>query len=278
MEVDALQPTAGPARAILKLYDRRFAAQLRKDKTIDPWTTDHESAYIDFVYSSRAQGFLDKLRNDDDFEEPKEGWDIAENETYLHDLCIDMFKVETTVYTRLQSHQGARIPRLLMPVTLSIKPLYLENGVDSAPPDSELFQVNGILLELIPGFTLAQLDECKAPRTSWQAIIDQAIQTVHVLSDHNILNGDIRASNILITQDAKAQGGYRVIMIDFAQCRFRGEDESDLKWGRAKWSQDEEGAIGAVMKARLKKIGFNLKYKRSMRYLEWAEREEDKAN
>ena len=67
-------------------------------------------------------------------------------------------------------------------------------------------------------------------------------------------------------------------MIDFAQCRFRGEDESDLKWGRAKWSQDEEGAIGAVMKARLKKFGFNLKYKRSMRYLEWAEREGDKEN
>ena len=275
MEVDVLQPVTGPVRAILKLYDRRFAAQLRKDQTNDPWTTDRESAYIDFVRSGRAQDFLDKLRNDDDFEEPEEGWDIAENETYLHDLCIDMFKTETTVYTKLRSYQGTRIPRLFAPVTLRIKPLHLENGVDSAPPDSELFQVHGILLELIPGFTLAQLDEDKAPRTSWQAIVDQAIQTVHILSDHNILNGDIRTSNILITPDADAQGGYRVIMIDFAQCRFRGEDESDLKWGRAKWSQDEEGAIGLVMKARLKKIGFNLKYEGSMRYLEWAEGEGD---
>lgn len=134
-----LQPATSPARAILKLYDRRFAAQLRKDKTIDPWTTDYESAYIDFVRSSRAQDFLDKLRNDDDFEEPEEGWDIAENETYLHDLCIDMFKAETTVYTKLQSYQGTQIPRLFALATLSIKPPYLENGVDSAPPDSELF-------------------------------------------------------------------------------------------------------------------------------------------
>ena len=275
MEVDVLQPVTGPARAILKLYDRRFAAQLRKDQTNDPWTTDRESAYIDFVRSGRAQDFLDKLRNDDDFEEPEEGWDIAENETYLHDLCIDMFKTETTAYTKLRSYQGTRIPRLFAPATLRIKPLHLENGVDSTPPDSELFQVHGILLELIPGFTLAQLDEDKAPRTSWQAIVDQAIQTVHILSDHNILNGDIRTSNILITPDADAQGGYRVIMIDFAQCRFRGEDESDLKWGRAKWSQDEEGAIGFVMKARLKKFGFDLKYEGSMRYLEWAEGEGD---
>jgi hypothetical protein len=275
MEVDVLQPVTGPARAILKLYDRRFAAQLRKDQTNDPWTTDRESAYIDFVRSGRAQDFLDKLRNDDNFEEPEEGWDIAENETYLHDLCIDMFKTETIVYTKLRSYQGTRIPRLFAPVTLRIKSLHLENGVDSAPPDSELFQVHGILLGLIPGFTLAQLDEDKAPRTSWQAIVDQAIQTVHILSDHNILNGDIRTSNILITPDADAQGGYRVIMIDFAQCRFRGEDESDLKWGRAKWSQDEEGAIGLVMKARLKKFGFNLKYEGSMRYLECAEGEGD---
>lgn len=275
MEVDVLQPVTGPARAILKLYDRRFAAQLRKDQTNDPWTTDRESAYIDFVRSGRAQDFLDKLRNDDDFDEPEEGWDIAENETYLHDLCIDMFKTETTVYTKLRSYQGTRIPRLFAPVTLRITPLHLENGVDSAPSDSELFQVHGILLELIPGFTLAQLDEDKAPRTSWQAIVDQAIQTVHILSDHNILNGDIRTPNILITPDADVQGGYRVIMIDFAQCRFRGEDESDLKWGRAKWSQDEEGAIGLVMKARLKKFGFNLKYEGSMRYLEWAEGEGD---
>ena len=43
----------------------------------------------------------------------------------------------------------------------------------------------------------------------------------------------------------------------------------------AKWSQDEEGAVGAVVRARLKKIGFNLKYEKSMRYLEWAEGEGD---
>ena len=66
-------------------------------------------------------------------------------------------------------------------------------------------------------------------------------------------------------------------MIDFAQCRFREKNESDLQWGRAKWTQDEEGAVEAVMKSRLAKQGFKLNYEPSMRYLEWAEREADTA-
>lgn len=37
-------------------------------------------------------------------------------------------------------------------------------------------------------------------------------------------------------------------MIDFAQCRLRREDEDDELWKQAKWSEDEEGAVGYVLK------------------------------
>lgn len=66
---------------------------------------------------------------------------------------------------------------------------------------------------------------------------------------------------------------YRVFMIDLAQCTLRREDESDMDWGRAKWTQDEEGAVGFVMKRRLGKLGFELVFNHSQRYLEFAERE-----
>ena len=39
-----------------------------------------------------------------------------------------------------------------------------------------------------------------------------------------------------------------VVMIDFAQCRLRREDEDDELWKQAKWSEDEEGAVGYVLK------------------------------
>jgi serine/threonine protein kinase len=273
MEVDILQPAVDPSRAVLKLYDWRFAAQLREDNKIGPCTADHESAYIEFVRSGRAQDFLEKLRHDDAFEEPEGGWGIAENEAYLYNECTEMFKAEIAVYNKLQGYQGTRIPRLFGPVTLSIGSPQVEKGIDTTTSDTELLKVNGILIELISGFTLAELNEANSPRTSWQTIVDQAIQNIHIFSDHDILNEDVRTSNILVSPKPGAQCEYQVTMIDFAQCRFREEDESDLHWGRAKWSQDEEGAVGAVMKARLGKIGYDLKYERSMRYLEWAERE-----
>ncbi|KAF2796859.1 hypothetical protein K505DRAFT_236734, partial [Melanomma pulvis-pyrius CBS 109.77] len=136
--------------------------------------------------------------------------------------------------------------------------------------------ISGILIELIEGFTLAGLSPSTTPGPSCQSIVDQAIANVHILSDNAVLNEDVRASNILVSP--KLNGGYRVCAIDFAQCRIRGKDESDLEWGRAKWTQDEEGAVGLVMQKRLAKQGFELKFEHSMRYLEWAEREEDTAS
>lgn len=294
MEVSFSSSGANPTKVFLKLYDWRYAAQLRKDNRIDPWTEKHETAYIDFVRSGQAEDFLDKFRNDDDFEEPEEGWNVPENETYLYDLCVDMFHAETTVYEKLHEYQGKQIPRMIAPVSYGIgisnersSDDYdnTRNGpssadsfspnvdqIDSKAPKTELFKIHGILIELIEGFTLADINEHAAPKSAWQSIVDQAIQNVGILSDNEILNGDVRASNILIFP--KSNGTYRVCMIDFAQCRIR-EDESDREWGRAKWSQDEEGAVGYVMKSRLAKQGFELEYVPSLRYLEWAQGEND---
>ncbi|KAF2117067.1 hypothetical protein BDV96DRAFT_644500 [Lophiotrema nucula] len=296
MEVSLLNcGTNFPAKAVLKLYDWRYAVQLRKDNGINPWTNEHEMAYIDLVRSGQAELFLDKLRNDYDFEGPEEGWSIAENETYLYNICADMFRAETAVYKKLFEYQGTAIPDLIAPITSNIESLnergsdhhnkakVEHSSLDSVSPDkgqvhtkapgTELLKIYGILIEHIEGFTLAALNPHTAPKSSWQSIVDQAVQNVGILSDKAVLNEDVRASNILVCP--KSNGSYRVCMIDFARCRFRKKEESDLEWGRAKWSQDEEGAVGLVMQKRLAKQGFKLKYTPSMRYLEWAEGERD---
>lgn len=66
---------------------------------------------------------------------------------------------------------------------------------------------------------------------------------------------------------------YRVVMLDFAHCTFREPEETDKQWGRKKWNQDEEGAIGLVMRHRLKKLDYDFPFEHSNHFLEWAETE-----
>ena len=79
---------------------------------------------------------------------------------------------------------------------------------------------------------------------------------VHVLGDNKILNNDVRPGNFIVSP--KGDSGYQVFMIDFGLCRFRGQGESDLQWGREKHSTDEEGAVGQVMKHQLGSMGSSL--------------------
>ena len=76
----------------------------------------------------------------------------------------------------------------------------------------------------------------------------------------------------------KGDGGYRVFMVGFGLCRFRGQDESGLNWGQAKYTKNEEGAVGLVMKVRLGKHVFELNYERSERYIERIRGEEEEGD
>jgi serine/threonine protein kinase len=125
------------------------------------------------------------------------------------------------------------------------------------------FEIPGILLEYIDGFTLSKIEQ-KVPRVFWQQICDMAIQVVNIVCDHNILNEDVRPDNMIVRANKGSSNGYEVLMIDFALSRLRRSDETDDEWRRAKWSQDEEGAIGYVMQHRLKG---EIKYQPSGRYV-----------
>ena len=259
-----------PTTAFLKLFDRRFADQLRDDNTIEPWEKDMEESYIEFVQSGEVLDFLDNLRHVKDFQEDTEDdWDEGQEEACLTYKMLELYTTEVGIYNELRRYQGSRIPRLYAAVNLDLTPPNVQGEV-SRP--EELFQVKGILLQYIEGFSLSDLPD-RAPQSSWQNIVDQALSIVHVLGDNNILNKDVRPGNFMVSP--KGDGEYQVFMIDFALCRFRGEGESDFNWGRAKYSMDEEGRVGQVMKGRLGEHGFELNYKKSMRYFEWAKKEGD---
>ncbi|KAH7174859.1 uncharacterized protein B0J16DRAFT_349288 [Fusarium flagelliforme] len=252
----------------LKMFDRRGAQQIRQDNGIDAWNETIEHDFVRDLKLGKIEGFLEKLRTVPDFQdETEEDWDAAENEAFLTAELRKCFDAEVATYARLQENQGKVIPRLLDAVTLNAD---LPN-VKLSPQQQELYRPKGVLLQYLQGFQLTTLAD-NAPKEFWQNIVDQAIRIVHILNDHEILNADVRPDNFIIIPKGDK---YAVFMIDFGQCRFRREDESDEQWGRAKWIQDEEGAVGYVMRMMLRKVGFELRYEPSDRYLPWAPGEDD---
>ncbi|KAI8665973.1 hypothetical protein NCS57_00820600 [Fusarium keratoplasticum] len=260
-------------QAFLKLFDRRFAHSLRKCERVDPWSADIEEEFLHKLKSGDLQDFLGRLQAEEDSEDSEEdddedNWDAAENEAFLADMMLNYFRAEVSTYSALRKHQGDLIPRLFTQVTLQV----VQPNTSLDEQQQDICLVKGILLEYLEGFALSSLKE-SAPRSSWQNIVDEAIRIAHVLGDNNILNTDARPDNMMAVP--RGNGEYRVCMIDFGHCRMRREGEPDQDWGRAKWFQDEEGAIGVVMRGSLAKVGFQLHYEDSGRYLEWAHDEDD---
>lgn len=263
-------------RAVLKLYDRRFALQLRSENKIEPPTAATELVFGEFVKSGDASEFLYRLRNDDDYEESEEGWNMARNETYLYDTCLDMFTAESMVYNKLKDLQGKELPYLLAQVGLSLSS---SQEIMKSSAAEDLFEVKGILLEFIDGHTLSQI--ANIPREDWGEVCEEAVRVIRLLDDFSIRNTDVRPSNIMVSPSSpedfqEGEKKYRVVMLDFGQCVERQPKESDAEWGREKWCQDEEGAIGLVMQHRLKRdFAYDWPFHHSQRFIEWAPGEDD---
>ena len=265
MIVDLLGEGCSENPVFLKFYDRRFSEQLRRDHGIDPWTRDAEQEYINAVRTGAARQFIHNLHTIPNFEEDtEETWDDGQVETFLTGQVHKLFDTETTVYDTLHDIQGKRIPRLVTRVHLALS---LPDAGISNTDATELLYIKGVLLQYIDGFSLSEVQD-HAPKSAWQSIVDQAVAIVQSVGDHGILNRDVRPDNFIVQRDSS--GCYWVFMIDFSLARLRGRNESDRDWAKAKLNKDEEGAVGLVMKKRLAREGFELRFENSDRYMEWA--------
>lgn len=250
MEVETLGasgPEKYPGHSILKLYDWRYATRLRRDQRIDPWIQLHEDAYREFVEKGDAAEFIATLDDETD----DELWETAQNEAYLFQFSRELHQCEVKAYNYLKDLQGQIIPRFFASV-----------HVDAFATKSSLFEVQGIMIEFINGYSLSDLAK-NEPQSAWQNICDDAICAVNLIGDHQVLNEDVKPHNVLIRKQ-KSLSKHEVFIIDLAQCRFRGDYASDADWKHGKCEQVEEGAIGYVMAHRLKGA---VRYTPSYRYL-----------
>jgi len=108
------------------------------------------------------------------------------------------------------------------------------------------------------------------------SVCNDAVALINQMSDHDILNTDVRLDNILVRLASFCGSQPKIedlspnpcVLIDLAQCRLWHEGEDEDAWIAAKWSQDEEGAVGFVLTGLLKKLGHEdvWKYGPNLRY------------
>lgn len=263
MEVLIETPPGQVSLLVLKLFDHRYATRLRNHNEAKHWDISQQTIYTNFVESGDALRFLTQLQESEESEFSTE-WNDAQKSVYLVHECLDMYESECDAYNQLKDLQGREIPQLIARVRCSLG-LPSKDGIPS-----KLYDINGILLERIEGFALCDLAE-SAPPEDWQQICDQAIRAIRLCDDKGVLNLDVQPANVMIAP-LRSENAYRAVVLDFGRSAVRCIEAqvSEEQWGRAKYQYDEEGAIGYVMQASLKELGFDLVYDPSNKYLKWA--------
>ncbi|QRV97246.1 hypothetical protein RhiJN_25265 [Ceratobasidium sp. AG-Ba] len=220
-------PAGLPSEVILKVYDRRFAHSLRAYYGGKPVTLESEKAYQDYMTTGPA---VDRASLDKEIEivvGPDGGYRDAPPHLFEHLMTFatyPYFENECAAYKRLASLQGQDIP-VFYGTTQFLDGLLIP---DLDPP------VEGILLEVIPG---VGLDEVDVGEVNVDAAVQDAMRIVIRYSKLDALNMDVRLGNLIVKPDG------HVVMIDFAQSRLREESESDEDWWEDKRGQDELGNL-----------------------------------
>ena len=95
------------SRAFLKLYDRRFASQLRRDNRTVEWSVGLQKAYLQAVSGMTISEFLHKLHTILAFEDDTEAvFNDMEVEAYVDDELFKLFTAEVAAYDALLEQQG----------------------------------------------------------------------------------------------------------------------------------------------------------------------------
>ncbi|QRV97306.1 hypothetical protein RhiJN_25325 [Ceratobasidium sp. AG-Ba] len=219
--------TGLPSEVILKVFDRRFAQELRAHYKGKPVTFDSEQAYQNYLAAGPADDIPKLAEEIKAVVGPKFRYKDAPQHLFEHFITLTMspyFEDECAAYQQLVSLQGHDIP-IFYGTTRFIHGLIIP---DLNPP------VEGVLLEVIPGIGLDKIDPSVV---NLDAAISNAMRIVRDYTKLGLLNMDVRLGNFIIKPDRK------LVLIDFAQSRLREEDETDEEWWEDKKGQDELGRL-----------------------------------
>ncbi|KAG8703266.1 hypothetical protein FRC09_004265 [Ceratobasidium sp. 395] len=214
-----------PPELVLKVYDRRFAGDLREQYHLNSPTHETETRYHQYIASGRAPEGRRAIGEEID---TFGSFEACPQELLEHLIATRIgphFDSEYAAYRRLESLQGREIPKFYGSTEF----------LDGQSVPGLHLSVRGILLQRIQGTSLENMDPALFNVNN---VFMDALRVVDACGDLGVLNQDVRLGNFIVKPDGA------VVMIDFAQSRLRKEDEDDLDWKRVKWHEDKEGCVG----------------------------------
>ncbi|KAF9512541.1 hypothetical protein BS47DRAFT_1054620 [Hydnum rufescens UP504] len=214
-------PNGTPSPMILKIFDPRFIEDrlTRSSDSNHPWSLENELAAAE-----RRAAVIRGDREDDYDEMNFLDFDEVLWEEYSYRAMQLAFQSELAAYTRLRHLQGDGIPRCY--------------GFGTLHPDIQRpIVLNVLLLEYIPGETLATVD----PTTISRVLARALITTVHAIGVHGVIHNDLRDDNIIFFP-AKPEKPTKACIIDFGHAGLR-EDESDTDWEECLYMTGDEARV-----------------------------------
>lgn len=219
---------------ILRLIDRRYATQLRRDQRVPPWTPEIESQYRQFILNGGIIEFLDMIDSVDG--ELEGDLDEVQNEAFISNMARDLVDNEVDAYKTLEDLQGKRVPRFFGSVKIASSP-------DRPYAVSEYTDARGLLIEYVQGFPLDDL-VIRASKKTWKTIGGKVMGTLRAVRARGIVNLNANARSFIVSPK-----GSDVRMINFSQCRFREQYETEEEWSRVQRGSEDEEIIGRVLEA-----------------------------
>lgn len=246
-------PSSSPGKtftAVLKLYDRRFGTTIRRRLDMEmpkygpyPCTASTEAAYCNLIRKEEVGPFFH------DYEEeersrllPQRTWSFldgslggaAKYEAVTWHKYQKFFDRETRAYEKLSELQGTIIPRLFAHVRVSLPQENIAPGpadLLERPETRQYFEVKGILVELVDGYELSELQFSPAAPSDqgrWQDIVQAAVDGAHEINCRGVRVLDCSMYNVMMDKES-----HHPFIIDLAQCGFLeemyegGEDEEE---------------------------------------------------
>lgn len=257
MVIRFVEPIAfnNASQCVLKLYDRRFSTQHRHDWDAASWTPEIEQQFHDFVSCGDAEEFFsywDAEKERDDYwsaayVDNRDRWSAAKREAYLQWDSTVTYETEKKAYERMFHLQGEDVPRVFGEVVLDYPFMEHNDREEDNDIDTRIVCIPGILIQHIDGFHLTDLHK-HLPSEHWQFTVDSAVKVVDKIQDCGILNRDVNTRSFIFDPPTR-----KVMMIDFGMVCFREDAEGDRQWEELQANQDEQGAVGMVMKTYLKR-------------------------
>lgn len=248
--VMTIQLPAHPEVYILKLYDRRFAEQVRRDEQAEPWDPQVERRYQSFLRTGEQKSIWERWSNgyrDDVYyrDEQDEEWTPEVTELFLQFVCQHSYETEKHAYDLMQDPQGVHVPKLHYDVTVPpTESLRIEDDA------SDIYtRCPGTIFQYIEGFALTDIEN-HLPREYWQEVCDTAISIIHQIGDRGISNRDVKTRSFIL-RPVPCCAIPQVFMTDFGTCVFRDRLKDEHEFREFQADEDEEGAIGRVMERSL---------------------------